>query len=105
MRSQNCWLWLCIVASLVVVDGRAWGQQRSSTNSSGDKAKHAGPVVRSYGSEGGFRTEVTSRTNGSIGIEERRQISLLMAQAFEHIRNARNAIDADDNKKSARRGE
>ena len=100
MRSQNCWLWLCIVASLVVVDGRAWGQQRSSTNSSGDKAKHAGPVVRSYGSEGGFRTEVTSRTNGSIGIEERRQISLLMAQAFEHIRNARNAIDADDNKKA-----
>ena len=56
--------------------------------------------MRSYGSEGGFRTEVTSRTNGSIGIEERRQISLLMAQAFEHIRNARNAIDADDNKKA-----
>lgn len=100
MRSQNCWLWLCVVASLVVVDGRAWGQQPSSTNSSGDKAKHAGPVVRTYGSEGGFRTEVTSRTNGSIGIEERRQISLLMAQAFEHIHNARNAIDADDNKKA-----
>ena len=29
--------------SLVVVDGRAWGQQRSSTNSSGDKDQDAEP--------------------------------------------------------------
>jgi hypothetical protein len=104
MRSRYCWLKLLYVmtaaAALAVADGRVWGQQHSSTNSPGDKAKHAEPVVRDYGSEGGFRTRVTSRTMGSISDEDRRQVSLLMAQVFEHIHNARNAIDADDPKKA-----
>ena len=40
---------------------------------------------RTFGAEGGFRTEVTSRTKGQLSEEDRRQVSLLMAQVFEHI--------------------
>lgn len=104
MTSRFCWLkWVYVVTAagaLAVVDGSVWGQQHSSKNSPGDKGKNAEPVVRDYGSQGGFRTQMTSRTMRSISDEDRRQASLLMAQVFEHIHNARNAIDADDPKKA-----
>jgi hypothetical protein len=81
----------------VLAAGPAWGQQRSSTGSAKDQSKDAEPVVRTFGSEGGFRTEVSSRTKGrKLTEEDQRQTSLLMAQVFQHIDKARDAIDADD---------
>ena len=39
--------------------------------------KDGEPVVRTFGSEGDFRTEVTSQTKGKLTEEDRRQASLL----------------------------
>jgi len=89
------------VVALVLAAGPAWGQQRSSSASAKDQSKDAEPVVRTFGSEGSFRTEVTSRTKGNkLTEEDRRQASLLMAQAFQHIDKARDAIDADDSREA-----
>ena len=85
--------------------GRRGRQQRSSTSSAKDQSKDAEPVVRTFGSEGGFRTEVTSRTKGTLTEEDRRQASLLMAEVFEHIDKARDAIDADDPERGPQGGE
>ena len=105
MRSRYCWSnWLPLAAGrggpALVVDGRAWGQQRSSRRPPSDQPKDAEPVVRTFGSEGGFRTEVTSRTMATTERGGPTTVSLLMAQAFEHIVKARDAIDADDNKEA-----
>jgi hypothetical protein len=72
--------------------GPVWGQQ---TKSIADEAK-GGPVVRTYGAESGYRTEVTSETKGTLNEEDRRQVAVLTAQVFQHIDAARRAIDADD---------
>lgn len=55
-----------------------------------------GPVVRSFGSKGGYVTEVTSETKGTLSEEDRRQVSLLAAQVFQHIDEARLFLDAGD---------
>lgn len=55
-----------------------------------------GPVVRTFGAKGGYCTEVTSETKGTLSQEDRRQVALLTAQVFQHIDEARRALDADD---------
>ena len=50
------------LAALVLVVGSAWGQQGTSTSSAGNQSKDAGPIVRTFGSQGGYRTEVTSHS-------------------------------------------
>ncbi len=57
-------------------------------------------MVRSFGSQGGYRTEVRSETQGNITQEDRRQVSLLAAQIFQHIDEARQAIEANDTKQA-----
>ncbi|HEX3450654.1 MAG TPA: YfdX family protein [Isosphaeraceae bacterium] len=99
----GCVKWLLVMAgaaALQVVDANVWGQQSASSTTGQTSAKRAEPVVRTYGGQGSFRTEVSSRTMGSLSEEDRRQVSLLMAQVFEHIQDARDAIDADDTKKA-----
>ena len=77
------------VVALLLAAGPVWGQQRSSSASAKDQSKEAEPVVRTFGSEGSFRSEVTSRTKGDkLTEEDRRQASLLTAQAFQHIDKA-----------------
>lgn len=70
----------------------AWAQQ---TASAADTVKN-GPVVRNFGAQGGYRTEVTSQTNGTLSEEDRRQVAVLTSQVFQHIDEARQAIDDDD---------
>jgi hypothetical protein len=91
-----------LVALLVVV-GPAWGQQSKSSSSAKDQSnkdqsRNGEPVTRTFGAEGDYRTEVKSETKGKLTQEEWRQASLLMAQVFQHIDKARDAIDADDTK-------
>ena len=105
MRDRYLWsTWRPVAAglvALVIIAGTAWGQQGSSTSSAKDQqSKDAQPVVRTFGAEGDYRTEVTSRTKGTLSAEDRRQASLLMAQVFQHIDEARDAIDADDTKEA-----
>ncbi len=107
LRCTRRHLWeVALVASAVglILAGPARGQQSGSaagpargqqSGSAADQAK-GGPVVRTFGAEGGYRTEVTSETKGALSEEDRRQIALLTAQVFQHIDQARTAIDADD---------
>jgi len=83
---------------MLILVGRAWGQQAPST--SAEHESKAGPVVRHFGPEGGYRTEVRSETRGNLSQDDRRQVSLLAAQVFQHIDEARGAIDADDMKQA-----
>jgi len=87
---------LMALGALLLLVGPAWGQQPPST-SAGHEAK-AAPVVRTFGHEGGYRTEVRSETKGTLNEEDRRQVSLLAAQVFQHVNEARRALDADDMK-------
>jgi hypothetical protein len=93
--SQSWGLGLVVLAVALVLAGPAWGQHQAG--SAADETK-GGPVVRTYGTEGGYRTEVTSQTKGTLGEEDRRQVALLTAQVLQHIDEARQAIDADDDK-------
>ncbi|MDB5351476.1 MAG: YfdX protein [Planctomycetota bacterium] len=82
-----------LIATLIIA-GPAWAQQKTSTSS-----KDSEPVVRVFGSEGGYRTEVSSQTKGhSLSEDDVRQASLLAAQVFQHIGEARLGLDADDTK-------
>lgn len=122
LRLLHSWWGRVPVALLVVfligllfVSSPAWVQQATSAAdekqakpAADEKARpdaektKGGPVVRSIGAKGGFRTEVMSETKGTLSQEERRQVSLLAAQVFQHIDEARRALDADD-AKSARK--
>jgi hypothetical protein len=86
------------LAALTMVTAPALGQHGSDASSAKEesRSKESESVVRSFGAEGGYRTEVTSRTRGNLNEEGRRRASLLMAQFFQHIDAARDAIDADD---------
>lgn len=53
-------------------------------------------VVRSYGNEGGYRTEVTSQSNGTLSQETRQQVAVLTAHIFQHIAQAQRALVADN---------
>jgi len=74
--------------------GPASGQQAPTT--SAEHESKANPVVRTFGAEGGFRTEVKSETHGTLSQDDRRQASLLAAQVFQHVDEARKATVADD---------
>jgi hypothetical protein len=91
--------WRPVAASLmglVAVAGAAWGQQGSAAK---DQSKDGDAVTRTFGSEGGFRTELSSQTKGKkLTEDDARQASLLAAQVFQHIGEARDALDADDTK-------
>jgi len=82
------------LTALLVLAATAVAQQAPST--SAEHEAKAGPVVRSFGAKDGYRTEVTSETKGTLGREDRRQVSLLAAQVFQHVDQARRALDADD---------
>jgi hypothetical protein len=82
------------VAAFLSLAGTARAQPAPAT--SAEHESKAGPVVRSFGAPGGYRTEVKSETKGALGPEDRRQVSLLAAQVFQHVDGARRALDADD---------
>jgi len=107
MRDRHRWSkWRSVAAvlvALVMATGSAWGQQSSTSSSKDqsnkDQSKPNEPVVRTFGSEGGYRTEVTTQINGKdLTEEEWRQASLLMAQVFHHIDKAQDELDAEDTK-------
>lgn len=77
-----------------------WAGQDKSSSASTEKEHKSGPVVRTYGASGGYRTEVRSETKGTLGEEDRRQVAVLTAQIFQHIDEARQAIDADEEKRA-----
>lgn len=70
------------------------GVTRAESVTSADDGK-PGPVVRTYGTDGGYRTEVKSETKGTLTEENRRQVAVLTAQVFQHIAHAQRALDAD----------
>src|SRR5947209_6612113 len=84
--------------ALLFVAAMAHAQQPPAT--SAEHESKAGPVVRTFGAEGGYRTEVKSETKGTLSQEDRRQVSLLAAQVFQHVDEARRALDADDPKQA-----
>jgi hypothetical protein len=86
------------LVALLVLAGTAWAQQAPAT--SAEHETKAGPVVRTFGAEGGYRTEVRSETRGALSQEDSRQVSLLAAQIFQHVDEARKAVDADDPKQA-----
>ena len=73
-------------------------QDRQS--SAENHSKDAGPVVRTFGSQGGYRTEVTSNPLRNLGEEDQRQVSMLVARVLEHIEKARAAVDAEESKEA-----
>jgi paraquat-inducible protein B len=85
---------LIALGAVLILVGPAAGQQAPSTSAEHD-AK-ANPVVRTFGAEGGYRTEVKSETHGTLSQDDRRQVSLLAAQVFQHVDEARKATEADD---------
>src|SRR6478736_1954693 len=92
-------LWAVLVlglAAIPILAGPARGEDSrpTGTASAEEKEKKGGPVVRTYGVEGGYRTEVRSEARGTLSEEERRQAALLTAQVFRHIDEARRAIVA-----------
>ncbi len=99
MRFRHPWpIWLptsAALVALVIAAAPAKGQQSSSTSSSKDQSKD-NAVVRTFGGQGGYRTEVTSKTHGKLSQEDIRQASLLVAEVFQHIEKARQDLDADD---------
>jgi len=100
-RNRGWRSFLIPLAALLICAGPA-GAQEAPVGSAEHEPK-AGPVVRTFGADGGYRTEVRSETKGALGQEDRRQVSLLAAQVFQHIDEARRALDADDVKQA--RGE
>jgi hypothetical protein len=96
--------WAAVLSAFLALVGPAWGQQSSSRSSSNgqskDQSKDAQPVVRTFGTEGGYRTEVKTETKGKLTEEDLRQASLLTAQVFLHINEAREKTDADEPKEA-----
>lgn len=88
--------WKTVLVALVVVLTLARTARAESATSAADATK-AGPVVRTYGADGGYRTEVTSETKGTLCDEDRRQVAVLTAQVFQHIDQAQRALDAENN--------
>ena len=88
-------------SSLTLLAAPARAQRAPETSSEHDPK--ATPVVRTFGAAGGYRTEVRSETKGTLGPEDRRQVSLLAAVVFQHVEQARRALEADDTGRGARR--
>jgi uncharacterized protein (UPF0216 family) len=82
---------LLLVSSILLISAST-----VSAGSSDSPASTDSPLVRTYGQEGGYRTEVTSANSGALSDEDRRQVSLLTAQVFQHIEQAQRALDGDN---------
>jgi len=82
------------LTAILILAASAVAQQAPA--SSAEHEAKAGPVIRSFGADGGYRTEVRSEERTGPTKEDRRQVSLLAAQIFQHIDQARRAVDADD---------
>jgi YfdX protein len=102
-RSSHLVWWPVVVALAAALFLTAPVRSQQPTSAADDQqAKSAaggtksGPVIRTYGAKGGYRTEVTSETKGTLSQEDRQQVALLSAQVFQHIDEARQAIDTDD---------
>lgn len=85
-----------LMVAVVAVAAPAWAQQQTSSSSGRDSSANGQPVVRTFGSENGYRTEVASRTSGTLTEENRRQASVLLTQVFHHIGKASEDIEAGD---------
>lgn len=72
------------------------GSLHAESAESGSETGKTNPLVRAYGTEGGFRTEVTSQINGTLSQENRQQAAVLTAQIFQHVDRAQRALDADN---------
>jgi len=88
------------LAAVLIPLSPAWGQGQQAPSTSAEHESKGSPVVRHFGEQGGYRTEVTSETKGTLSQEDRKQVSVLAAQVFQHIDEARRAIDADDMKQA-----
>jgi hypothetical protein len=91
--------WKSALTALAVALAVAGPVRAQQTKSTSEETK-GGPVVRTYGAAGGYRTEVTSETKGTLSEEDRRQVALLTAQVFQHIDEAQGALDAGDTKQA-----
>jgi flagellin-specific chaperone FliS len=85
---------LVALGTVLTLLAPAYGQQAPSGSAEHDSK--ANPVIRTFGAEGGYRTEVKSETRGALSQDDRRQVSLLAAQLFQHVDEARKATDAED---------
>jgi len=63
---------LLAMAAVLILGGAARAQQAPTTSAEHDSK--ASPVVRTFGAEGGYRTEVRSETRGTPGQEDRIEI-------------------------------
>src|SRR5579871_6197535 len=89
-RTRSAVLFALIVAILPLANALC----AEPVTSSGDASK-TNSVVRSYGPETGYRTEVTSNTTGTLGSEDQQQVAILTAHVFQHIVHAQRALEAD----------
>lgn len=96
MRTQILYPTLKSVRIALLVALSLTGSSRAESAISGTETTKTGPVVRAYGTEGGYRTEVTSQTNRALSQEDRHQVAVLTAQIFQHIDQAQRALDADN---------
>lgn len=99
MRTQvlrPTWKIMLIPLVVVLILATTACAVRAESATSANDAANASPVVRTYGSEGGYRTEVTSQTKGTLNQEDRRQVAVLTAQIFQHIDQAQRALDVDN---------
>jgi len=90
------------LVAIVLFAVPAWGQQRSSS-SSRDQSKDQNKeetITRTFGKEGDYRTEVTIRTKGKLTDDDKRQAALLVAEAFAHVDEASEELEADDSKEA-----
>ncbi|WP_406694859.1 YfdX family protein [Singulisphaera sp. Ch08] len=106
--------WRLLAASLlaftfIFIAVPAWGQQPSSAAPSTkekdkekdkEKEKSNHRIVRTFGTEKGYHTELSNETTERLAQEDQRQLSLLMIDVFEHLGKARIALDADDTKEA-----
>src|SRR5579872_5639587 len=96
MRTQVLYsTWKIVLFAAVIaliLASPTWAESKAPS----DDATKAGPVVRTYGAEGGYRTEVKSETKGTLSQEDRRQVAVLTAHIFQHIDQAQRALDADN---------
>jgi hypothetical protein len=90
VRPSRAHIFLALFA-VSLLAGPARAQESPSKAEKKDSA-----VVRIYGTESGYRTEVSSKSRGMLNDEDRRQVGLLTAQVFRHIDEARRALDAED---------
>ena len=99
MRTQvlrPTWKFMRIASIVVLILARTAYTSGAESATSTNDVTNATSVVRTYGTEGGYRTEVTSQSKGTLSQEDRRQVAVLTAQVFQHINEAQRALDADN---------